>query len=290
MKLNNQIIIAVSGGPDSMFLLQKYKSRNPIVAFVNYNQREDSFKDQEIVQNYCHKYNLILEQLILKKEDYQDGNFQKWAREKRYDFFVSLWKKYHTNILLTAHHKDDFLETCLMQEQKHKIINYWGIKKYSNFKNLRIYRPLVLKIFKSEIIKYNHKNNIKYAKDWTNSTNKYKRNQIRMYLEGKSQLQKNLLITKYRIKNLFLRFKNFKVNKQINYWKSNNYSQETFINLKNQNQVLYFLLHNHFENLNLSKEKINSIIQFINSNNRTSVYKLAKNTFLKKQKGKVLFY
>ncbi|UUM19819.1 MULTISPECIES: tRNA lysidine(34) synthetase TilS [unclassified Mycoplasma] len=289
MKLNKKIIIAVSGGPDSMFLLNKYKHKNPIVAFVNYNQRTDSSKDQQIVEEYCEKYHLVLEKLILQKEDYQKGNFQKWARDIRYDFFVEISKKYGINFLLTAHHKDDFLETCLFQTQKQKIVNYWGIKKYSKFKNLNIYRPLIFKLNKKSILKFNIKNNIQFANDYTNEIPKYKRNQIRLELKNKNLLYKEFLITKYRLKNIFLIFKKYSINKQIKIWKNNNYSQETFKFIKKQKQVLYFLINENFDDIKLSNSKLQSIIDFIKSKNRTSVYKLSSVRYLKKIKGKVIF-
>ncbi|MCU9937407.1 7-cyano-7-deazaguanine synthase [Mycoplasmopsis felis] len=68
MEKNKKYLIAVSGGPDSMFLLDKYKNKNIIVARVNYNQRKDSHIDTNIVKEYCKKNNIPLEIMELKKK------------------------------------------------------------------------------------------------------------------------------------------------------------------------------------------------------------------------------
>jgi tRNA(Ile)-lysidine synthase TilS/MesJ len=57
---NNLYILAVSGGPDSMFLLDKMRSEayNLVVAHVNYKKRIDSDWDEKIVRDYCQTYSL----------------------------------------------------------------------------------------------------------------------------------------------------------------------------------------------------------------------------------------
>lgn len=282
---NKKYLLAISGGPDSMFLLNKYKNKQIIVAFVNYNQRSNSFVDQEIVERFCLKHNIPLKKLILKKEDFKEGNFQNWARTVRYDFFFKVAKENQIQTIITAHHKDDFLETCIMQERKNKIINYWGIKKSSIINGFTILRPLLNKYFKNEILSYNKKHNIKYACDYTNEQTKYQRNLVRKDLERKTKIYKNLLFIKYQIRNICLYLKNKKQNKEFSIWEKSKFSQDVFNNLKYQQQLVYILVHSYFEDINLSKEKINSIISFINSKNRTSEYKLKDNIFLVKKRG-----
>jgi tRNA(Ile)-lysidine synthase len=70
------ILLAVSGGPDSMALLNDYhKSTNVIVGHVNYKKRSDSDVDQKIVEDFCKKYDIKLEVLVVKTQEV--GNFQK---------------------------------------------------------------------------------------------------------------------------------------------------------------------------------------------------------------------
>jgi tRNA(Ile)-lysidine synthase len=72
-KINSQKIIAVSGGVDSMFLLNQFKDENVIVAHVNYNIREDVEVDLNIVTKFCKENNLKLEVLSLNED--HSGNF-----------------------------------------------------------------------------------------------------------------------------------------------------------------------------------------------------------------------
>ncbi|SYV97970.1 tRNA(Ile)-lysidine synthase, partial [Mycoplasmopsis edwardii] len=76
--MNKKYLIAVSGGPDSMYLLNKYKDKDVVVATVNYNQRHDSGVDFNIVKDFCKLYNIKFEGLNLNKPDYTGGNFQNW--------------------------------------------------------------------------------------------------------------------------------------------------------------------------------------------------------------------
>ena len=87
------IIFAVSGGPDSMAMLDYFKHANYkiVVAFVNYKKREESDLEQEAVKLYCHKNHLIFEPKVV--EEKAVGNFQDWAREYRYAFFKDLYIK-----------------------------------------------------------------------------------------------------------------------------------------------------------------------------------------------------
>jgi tRNA(Ile)-lysidine synthase len=79
-KLNRNFtyILGVSGGPDSMFLLDFLRSQNfkIVIAHVNYKKREDSDLDEEMVRSYCSKNSLIFEVTYPLKEERIVGNFQ----------------------------------------------------------------------------------------------------------------------------------------------------------------------------------------------------------------------
>ncbi|RTZ68804.1 MAG: tRNA lysidine(34) synthetase TilS, partial [Tenericutes bacterium] len=59
----------------------------------------------------------------------------------RYDFFVKVAKKYDAKKVLIAHHKDDFVETAMMQQVTGREPSYFGIRKRSNYGDLQVYRP-----------------------------------------------------------------------------------------------------------------------------------------------------
>lgn len=290
------ILLAVSGGPDSMFMLndqlKKIGNSHIVVAFVNYNQRSDSNIDQKIVEDFCFKHKIQLEKLILNKQDYQKNNFQEWARIKRYDFFYEIYTKYKCQKLLVAQHKDDFLETAIMQEKRKKVVNYYGIKKQSFLFKMNVERPYLFKFFKKQIEEKNKKNNINFAIDYTNNSDKYERNAIRHLLEKSSNFYKNCLILKFKIKNKWLAIKQKRIQKIYNKWQSHTFSQDFFVKISSQKDklsLIYKLINENFNDINLTKNKILSIIDFIISTNRTSTFLLKNNIFLTKKQGKLIF-
>ena len=75
----NLYIIGVSGGPDSMFCLDKMRlsGYKIVVVHINYQKRAESAYDQKLVSDYCQKYSLPLEVRIVEKGEYSSRlNFQ----------------------------------------------------------------------------------------------------------------------------------------------------------------------------------------------------------------------
>lgn len=185
LNINNKTIIAaISGGPDSMYLLelllslQEKLNINIIVAHVHHNIRKESDEEARLLEEYCKKHNLIFE--FKKIENYPDNKFsEEKARKIRYDFFDDVIKKYNSDILFTAHHGDDLIETILMRLIRGSTIKgYAGIKMISNDRGYKIARPLIY-LTKEKIIDYLDKNGIWYAKDMSNNNEKYTRNRYR---------------------------------------------------------------------------------------------------------------
>lgn len=171
-------VIGVSGGPDSMALLDMMVklSFKPIVALVNYHKREDSNLDYEVVKQYCEDHQLILE--YREVWQYTKENFQAQARTIRYEFFVELVKLYHAKGIILAHHADDCVETILMQKARHAKVSYWGIAPISQYHGILVYRPC-LDVFKDELAQYCAQKHIPYRIDSSNLENHYTRNYFR---------------------------------------------------------------------------------------------------------------
>ncbi|CAT04998.1 tRNA(Ile)-lysidine synthase [Mesomycoplasma conjunctivae] len=286
-KTKYRFLLAISGGADSMYLLDRFKKFDIIVAHVNYNLRKQSILEQDLVEKYCQKNNITYQILELKNIEYK-SNFQSEARNLRYKFFSQVYQKYHCDYLVIAHHSDDFLETILMQKLKNKIVNFWGIKAKINNFGMQIWRPLIYKVDKNKIIKYNKKNNIAYFDDQSNFKPIYKRNQIRMDIQKWSWIYKKMFILKYILYNFVLKIKWFFIKKEIAKWKQSDYSTYLFSKLKYQTNIIYYIIHNNFEEINLTKGKINAIITFINSKNSNGSYLLKENVYLIKKKHKII--
>ena len=176
------IVAAISSGPDSMYLLDILMSLNKrykiVVAHVHHNLRKESDEEAVKLEEYCKNNKLIFE--MMKIEEYPNNKFsEEAARKIRYDFFHKLIKKYNSDILFTAHHGDDQIETILMRLTRGSSLKgYAGIESISNERGYKIARPL-LSLTKEQIVSYLDNKGIWYSIDKTNSDLKYTRNRFR---------------------------------------------------------------------------------------------------------------
>jgi len=178
------VIAAISGGPDSMYLLDlllnlKEKLKYEIVvAHVHHNLRKESDIEALKLEEYCKNNNIIFE--MMKIENYPNNKFsEESARKIRYDFFKNLIIKYNSDILFTAHHGDDQIETILMRLTRGSSLKgYAGIETISIDRGYKIARPLLF-VTKQEIMDYLDNKKIWYAIDKSNNDLKYTRNRYR---------------------------------------------------------------------------------------------------------------
>lgn len=178
-------LVAVSFGPDSMALLAMLQKEgfSLSVAHVNYHQRKEANFEQAALEQYCLKNNLELYILNVNPEDVV-GNFQKFAREVRYNFFKKVSRKIKAKGLFVAQHLDDHLETYLMQNKRQKYALHWGIAEESYLYSMIVFRPLLDKR-KVELEKYCQNEGIPYAIDQSNLEKKYTRNKVRLEVVSK---------------------------------------------------------------------------------------------------------
>ena len=178
---NNQVVVvATSGGPDSMCLLNllcKFDVKI-IVAHVNHKLRSESEEEAEFVKSFALDKGLIYEYMEIK--EYSHDNLENDARIKRYTFFNELICKYNANYLMTAHHGDDLMETILMRLVRGSSLKgYSGFKKEIDMNTYELVRPLIT-LTKNEIIEYMNSNNLKYFIDKSNYSRDYTRNRYRL--------------------------------------------------------------------------------------------------------------
>lgn len=276
---NKTVITAISGGPDSMCLLNlllKVKCNtniNIIAAHVNHNLREESKKEAQMVKEFCIKNNIKYEyEEIIKYE----GNTEEYGRKKRYSFFENLTKKYNADYLLTAHHGDDLSETIIMRMIKGTNIKEMiGFKKITNRENYKIYRPLIC-LTKEEIINYCKKNNIKYALDKSNEEDIYMRNRVRKYIlpelkKENDSVHKNFI----KFSNSLIEYEDYfqKKSKQIeaNIYIDKKLNVEKFNKLDKifKKKIIYRILKEVYKNkIKMIKENhIEKIIEVLNNTN-----------------------
>ena len=169
-------LITVSGGADSMCLLHLCKDIPGImVAHVNYNFRDDSGEDEELVKQFCLINNIKLHTKVIQKETIPLSNFEEWARIIRYEFFESIQHANKLASIVTAHNANDQAETVIM-----RMIRGTGLKGLQGIHETRqqFIRPL-LGYTKADIYTYCKVHNVPYREDSTNTDVKYFRNKIR---------------------------------------------------------------------------------------------------------------
>lgn len=182
---NKRIIAGISGGPDSMCLLDlliKENSRLNLkisACHVNYSLRGlDSQKDEELVKKVCEKSDIECFILNYKKEFNKISEDENALRKVRYDFFRKIKEKSGADLIALAHNSDDQAETILLN-----FLRGGSLKGLSGMDFLQkdIIRPL-LEFSRDEIMEYIKENKIKYRIDKSNLSKKYTRNKIRLDL------------------------------------------------------------------------------------------------------------
>lgn len=202
IKKSDTIVVGVSGGSDSMLLLNfllkisAKLSLKIIVAHVNHCLRgKESDRDENFVRNFCEDNNILFKLLkvdVKKIAKEKKIGLEECGRQIRYEFFNSL--KLENYKIATAHNLSDYAETVIFNLTRGTGINgLLGIRA----KRDNIIRPL-LYLKKSEIVKYCKDNNISYVDDSTNFLEDYARNKIRLNViplltEINSNLENNIL-------------------------------------------------------------------------------------------------
>lgn len=172
-------LLAFSAGVDSTALFFLLLNSNiPFdIAIVDYNIREQSKEEVAHAKNLAKKFNkkIYIKDIFLENL----SNFEKQARDARYNFFEEIIKKNSYDFLITAHQLNDKFEWFLMQLSKGAgLIELLGMSKIEDKEFYKIYRPL-LNFSKDELISCLENKNIKYFVDESNIDEKYKRNYFR---------------------------------------------------------------------------------------------------------------
>lgn len=178
----SRLLVAVSGGADSMALLHlAHQAGFPCeVAHANFNLRSaESRGDELLVKRTCEKLNLPFhsKQFSIDKNNLPNG-LQAEARDLRYAWFDELMTTGKCDYLLTAHHLNDQLETLFIN-----LLRGSGMKGLKSIpaKNGFVIRPL-LSVEKEELLNFAKAEGIEWRDDSSNASDDYLRNRIRHHI------------------------------------------------------------------------------------------------------------
>ena len=178
---NQDVLLAVSTGVDSMVLLDLLvasvtDTQRIAVAHVNHGLRPESEKEARFINAYCKEHQLDFFQANWTPTS---SNVEANARQFRYDFFKKIMNEQGYKVLLTAHHRDDQLETMLMKAIRDgQLTALKGIVASQPFANGQLVRPL-LPYDKQTLYDYAKRRELTYFEDETNQDSLYFRNRMR---------------------------------------------------------------------------------------------------------------
>ncbi|WP_163707044.1 tRNA lysidine(34) synthetase TilS [Mangrovibacterium lignilyticum] len=177
----DKLVLAVSGGADSMVLLKLFQQCDYefCVAHCNFKLRGAESDGEEVfIRDYCgeHGIELFVKQFDTREYAQLEGiSIEMAARDLRYTWFEELRQQLQSDYLVTAHHRDDLIETMLINLSRGT-----GIRGLSGIqvKNGTVIRPFLF-ASREEILAYAEINKLPYKHDSSNDELIYQRNIIR---------------------------------------------------------------------------------------------------------------
>lgn len=178
-KMDSIFVLAISGGIDSMVLLDFFTRTKAkfVVAHFNHNLQPINAEMEKHVVDYCINHNIVYYVgqgvSIELNSKLNHTSIEAEARRQRYDF-LSAVAQGPNSIIVTAHHQDDQVETVLLN-----LFRGVGLQSVFMHKNNgRQYRPF-LEVLKSELVECAARRGITWVEDPTNVENDAERNWLR---------------------------------------------------------------------------------------------------------------
>lgn len=171
------LLVAVSGGCDSMVLAHLLYEANHdlMIVHVHHGLRKESDKEAEAVRAWANARQVAIRMIRLEWDNQTPS--QAACRTRRYAFFQEVMAETGRRHLVLAHHRDDQLETLLIQLIRGEA-GVDGIPRIRSFATGQIYRPL-LTYSKQQLYDYARAHHVTWYEDETNAGTKYLRNQMR---------------------------------------------------------------------------------------------------------------
>lgn len=278
-------VVAVSGGVDSMVLLdllQKRPGLKLIIAHFDHGIRKDSELDRKLVQKIAKNHNLPF---VHENGNLGSNASEALARKARYVFLDSVKNASGASAIITAHHEDDVLETAVIN-----MVRGTGRLGLTSLKSTDgIVRPLI-GYDKDQIIEYAGKHAIAWREDETNQNTIYLRNYIRTHVIPHLSVGKRAELV-ILLENL--RSTNDEIDRQINSLLHiqpalNEINREWFINLPHvvAKELIHTWLRKHRAK-NISKKTIDKTIVAMKTGKIGHKIDIDSNIFIKVGKAKL---
>ncbi|HLW73356.1 MAG TPA: tRNA lysidine(34) synthetase TilS [Candidatus Babeliales bacterium] len=303
---DNKIVVGLSGGPDSVFLLyylaslQQTHAINLIAAHLNHEWRPEADQEQQDCQMLAQELNIpfvAAKRSELSATFKHNGSQEEYGRKMRRYFLEKVLHEHNADSIALAHHAQDQEETFFIRLIRGSSLTGLTAMKQKN--GLYI-RPL-LETDKTEILDWLSTNNIPYVTDKSNNSTDYLRNRIRLNVlpalrTCDERFETNFLTTLNRLKTteLFLERLTKKTFEEISFTENNQRIINITQFLITDNALHYRILLHWFITENVSfpttQAFFDEIIRFLSTPNggqhalheQWSLVKKQKNAFLMK--------
>ena len=263
----DKILLTISGGIDSMVMLDLFIKSNTKIAVAHCNfglRSNESDGDEKLVFETCQKNNIELFTIKFNTKTFAEENkisIQMAARQLRYDWFNKIALENNYQFIATAHHQNDVAETMLINMTRGTGIS--GLHGILPKKN-NIIRPLLFSN-KAEITNYAKENNIDFREDSSNKKDDYWRNKIRHLVIPKLEELNSNAVNNFYLLSKKISADEILINERINelkrkFVKTNN--NLVYINLEiMQHAALTSLLFNILSEYNMNETVILNMIE-----------------------------
>lgn len=248
---NDKIVLGVSGGPDSLFMLNILNNLKEklqielVVAHVNHMLRSEADEEEQFVKEFCKKIQVDFYSKRIEVAKYADNNkisLEEAGRKIRYEFFEEVAKQVNANKIAVAHNKNDKVETMIMHLLRGSgTAGLQGIQAKTN----KIIRPLI-EIERKEIEKYCEEQKLEPRIDKSNFDNTYTRNKIRNIVIPyiKEEFNPNIIETMTRLSEVVT-------------------EENTFLNKLTETEYKKILIQKNEKEISLDLKKFNELDNII---------------------------
>lgn len=312
IKNGEKIVVGVSGGPDSICLiniLNEIKKNGAIkfdlvVCHINHMIREEAKNDENFVEDYCKKNDIPFFAKHAKVEEIakiEKIGTEEAGRKIRYNFFNEILEKTNASKIATAHTKNDNAETVLMNIIRGSGLS--GIKGITPIRENLYIKPLI-DISRKEVEEYCEENKLNPRHDKTNDENIYTRNKVRNILIPiiEKEFNPNIIETIDRLSDLAEKENEYlEEQTKLAFEKSiiRNEKNEIILNLRTFNKenevikarlILYTIKRLKGSNSGISKVHIDDIIKLCEKNIGNKYLTPNKSLKIFINKGKMYFF
>ncbi len=182
----NSVIVAVSGGPDSValyhLLIRSLPACRLVGVYINHNLRPAEVgKEKELVEKICEAHGTAFEYAsidVVTKAEKEHHSLEDCARHLRYRVLETIRTKYNAQLIAVGHTLDDQAEQFLI-----RLVRGSGLKGFGGMmpKRGRVIRPL-LSFRKAELLSYLAQTGTDYCQDSSNTSREFLRNRVRLDL------------------------------------------------------------------------------------------------------------